>query len=297
MPNEAIRPTGLLRGRYILGLGPLDWGVSIGFIIFHLMVIPAMFYVTWGAVVAAVILWVIGGLGVTMGYHRLLTHKSFQTYKLVRWAITITGVLAFQGSPIKWVIRHLMHHRRPDTNEDPHSPIHGLPWAHILGFCFKEPEDRDTFGYASGLKKERFMVFFEKFFWLPQAVMTGILGYWGYTVGGTYGALAWIFWGMGVRTVFTWHATWLVNSAGHTWGYRSFPTNDFSTNNWWVALLSFGEGWHNNHHAFMASARHGLLWFEFDPTWYTIYLMERFHLAWNVNLPQLPYRAPSPHVE
>ncbi len=116
----------------------------------------------------------------------------------------------------------------------------------------------------------------DTYYWVPTIVLGAIL----YAIGG----MPWFIWGVCVRTVFAYHATWLVNSAGHTWGYRTFETHEFSTNNWWVAVLSFGEGWHNNHHAFARSARHGLRWWEIDVTWYTIRLMEKLHLAWNVHV-------------
>jgi stearoyl-CoA desaturase (delta-9 desaturase) len=119
---------------------------------------------------------------------------------------------------------------------------------------------------AGDLKKDRGMVWLEKYFWLPQLALAGILY--------LFGGWAWVVWGVAVRTVFTYHVTWLVNSASHVWGYRNFATRDDSRNNWWVALISFGEGWHNNHHAHQRSARHGMKWYEFDPTWLTLKVLE-----------------------
>jgi stearoyl-CoA desaturase (delta-9 desaturase) len=148
-----------------------------------------------------------------------------------------------------------------------------------------DPLGRDLTVAAGDLKKERGMVWLDRYFCAPQVLLAGVL----YLLGGW----SWVVWGIGVRTVFSYHATWLVNSASHTWGYRTFATSDHSRNNWWVSLISFGEGWHNNHHAHQRSARHGLKWHEFDLTWVTLCVLQRLGIvrqAYAVQAPTVPRR-------
>lgn len=255
----------------------INWTSFLAIAALHAGVLLAPFYFTWSALgVAAFLWWVSGGIGVCLGFHRLLTHRSFQTYKPLEYIITTCGALSLQGSPIFWVGTHRMHHRDSDTDGDPHSPKHGFDWSHMLWCVTGDPLGRDPRELARDMERDPVHRWLDRYYWVPQLVLGVVL----YAVGG----MPWLIWGVCVRTVFSYHSTWFVNSAGHTWGYRNFDTNEFSTNNWWVAILAFGEGWHNNHHAFARSARHGLRWFEFDLTWYTIWLMEKLHLAWNVHV-------------
>jgi stearoyl-CoA desaturase (delta-9 desaturase) len=204
-------------------------------------------------------LYVITGIGVTMGYHRLLTHRSFQTPRAIEYLLTALGALANQGGPLKWVAAHRLHHQHSDQEGDPHSPRHGLWWAHMLWWMPRVPQldDPDLYGrYVADLANDPAQRLFQRFYVLLPLALAGLLFGLGQWAGGL--GLSWVIWGMCVRTAFVHHATWLVNSATHIWGYRSYATRDRSTNLWWVALLTFGEGWHNNHHAFPRSARHGL---------------------------------------
>jgi len=243
--------------------------------------LAAPFTFSWSAFAVFLgLYWAVCGFGISMGYHRLLTHRGFETSRAVRFILAAFGTMNFQGGPIHWVGIHRIHHRDSDTDDDPHSPRHGFLWAHILWCLAKDPLGRNLSDAAGDLKKEPEMVWLERWFWVPQAVLAVILfllGGWG-----------WFVWGIAVRTVFTYHTTWLVNSASHVWGYKNFETKDDSRNNWWVALISFGEGWHNNHHAHQRSARHGLKWFEFDPTWLTLRVLEKMRIVRNV------YAAPPP---
>ncbi len=253
-----------------------------------LALVPAFFH--WSVLVLLpVMFWVVGGLGVCLGYHRLLTHGSFKTAPPVRYLLTMFGSLSFQGSPMQWVGTHRIHHSESDGPHDPHSPQHGFTWAHILWCFYKHPDGMDPMDYTRDMQRERTMVLLERFFYVPQIILAGVLfalGWW--IVGSWQIGIGWVVWGIGVRTIVLYHATWFVNSAAHTWGYRNFETSDGSRNNWWVALLSFGEGWHNNHHAQQRSAAHGMRWWEIDPTWWTILLMEKVGLARQVVRPKLP---------
>lgn len=248
------------------------WGNAVAILGLHVGALLAPFFFSWSAVGVAVLLWwVSGGLGVCLGYHRLLTHRSFETPRLVEYALTAFGNLTWQGSPIRWVGTHRMHHRDSDTETDPHSPRHGFSWAHMLWCLIEDPLGRDPKALAQDMQRDPVHRFLDRYFWLPQVVLAVVL----YLAGGW----PWVIWGVCVRTVFTYHATWFVNSAAHTWGYRNFDTLENSHNTWWVALLSFGEGWHNNHHAYARSARHGMRWWEIDLTYWTIRAMEKLRLA------------------
>jgi len=221
-----------------------------------------------------------------MGYHRLLTHRSFQTQKGVEYALTTLGLLANQGGPLKWVAVHRIHHQHSDSDGDPHSPRHGWWWAHLLWWMPMIPHlDQASHyeRYVPDLRQDRMHRLFQRWHVLLPIFLAGAL----FGIGEAFGGLgvSWLIWGMFVRTSFVHHATWLVNSATHVWGYRTYATRDDSTNLWWVALLTFGEGWHNNHHAFPRSARHGLRWWEFDLTYWLIRLMSWVGLARQIHVP------------
>ncbi|MEX1016702.1 MAG: fatty acid desaturase [Phycisphaeraceae bacterium] len=269
----------------------IDWPIAIGLGVLHVGAVAALFYFSWSAlVVAAVLYWVTGGLGVTLCYHRLLTHRSFKTPKWFEYLLTCFGCLAWQGGPVTWVGTHRLHHKHSDTDDDPHTPRHGFNWAHMFWTMLKEPEGQPAADAAKDLLRDPGHRFLNRFFWLPPIVL-GLLLFAGGSLAAHYmglntSGLSWLLWGLGARTVVVYHATWFVNSATHTWGYRSHETDDDSTNLWWVALLSFGEGWHNNHHAQQRSAAHGMKWYEFDITYLTIRLLAKVGLASDIIKPK-----------
>lgn|SRR5690348_14008452 len=248
----------------------INWVTASFMALFHLGALAAPFFFTWNALFVAMFLWwVSGSLGIGMGYHRLLTHRGYKTPKLVEYALTVCGTLALEGGPIFWVATHRIHHRYSDQEGDPHSPIEGKWWAHMGWILVGKSMHYDTTTlarYVPDLAKDKFHVWITKFNYVPLIVLAVVL----FAVGG----LPFVFWGIFVRTVIGLHATWLVNSATHSWGSRRFPTRDRSTNSWWVALVTWGEGWHNNHHAHPVSARHGLKWYEIDFNWYGIWVIE-----------------------
>ena len=253
----------------------LNWTTTIAMTLFHLGAIAALFVFSWRNLAVAVFLyWVATGLGISLGYHRLHTHRSYKTPRLLEYFLAICGSLTLEGGPITWVATHRIHHQKSDHDGDPHSPREGMWWAHVGWILFGESLDKLTgivSKYAPDLGRDRFYVLLNKYHWVPLTVLGVAL----YAIGGWPMFL----WGICVRVVFGLHATWLVNSATHMWGRRRFATRDDSRNNWWVALLTFGEGWHNNHHAHPTSARHGLAWYEFDPSWLTLKLLRRLGLA------------------
>lgn len=271
-------------------MSELDWPVVAGIGAMHIGCFAAPFYFSWsGFAVALFLYWLTGAIGITLCFHRLLTHRSFKTPKWFEYLLTIIACLAWQGGPVQWVGVHRLHHRHSDDELDPHSPKHGFTWAHMFWCMHKQPEGRDPAAAAKDLSRDVGMRLIDRFFWIPQVVLVGLIfvaGEWAASLGWETSGLSWLLWGVCVRTVFVYHSTWFVNSASHTWGYRNYDTKDISTNLWWVALLSFGEGWHNNHHAHQRSAAHGLRWFELDPTYWTIRLLGLLGLARDIVLPK-----------
>ena len=256
----------------------INWITASFMIASHIGTAAALFFFSWKALFLAIFLWwVAGSLGIGMGYHRLLTHRGYKTPKWVEYILTICATLALEGGPIFWVATHRIHHRFSDQEGDPHSPIDGKWWAHMGWILTGKSMHHDTTTlakYVPDLAKDKFHVWITKYHYVPLIVLGLVL----LAVGG----VPYVLWGIFLRTVFLLHCTWLVNSATHSWGSRRFLTRDLSTNSWWVALLTFGEGWHNNHHAHPVSVRHGLVWYEVDLNWYGIWLLKKFGLAKNI---------------
>ena len=255
-------------------------------VVLHIGAIAALFMFTWQRFAAAVALYYVAtGLGISMGYHRLHTHRSYKVPTWLEYFFAICGTLTLEGGPIFWVAIHRVHHQNSDQPGDPHSPRDGAFWSHMGWILFGQTNHNNTklmAKYTPDLAKHRFYVWLNNYHWVPVIVLTGIL----YAIGG------WplVLWANFVRIVFGLHATWLVNSATHMFGKRRFATRDDSRNTWWVALISFGEGWHNNHHAHPTSARHGLAWYEFDPSWLLIKVLKRFGLAKAVHVASVDSR-------
>lgn len=265
----------------------LDWPIIIALSTIHLLCLAAPFTFTWSGLALAVFFaWFCAGLGITLCYHRLLTHRSFTTPKWFEYVLTIIGTLNWQGGPAHWVGTHRLHHAESDQPADPHSPRHGGFWAHVLWTCYKDSPSFKPYDAAKDLMRDPVQAAINRWFFVPQFVLAIALYAIGWAIGGHELAISWFIWVSCVRTVFVWHGTWLVNSASHLWGYRNFETTDDSRNNWWVAFLSFGEGWHNNHHAYQRSAAHGLRWWELDVTWLTIRALAVVGLAKNIVVPE-----------
>jgi stearoyl-CoA desaturase (delta-9 desaturase) len=238
------------------------------------------------------VMYVASALGNSVGFHRLLTHRSFETYRPVKYAFAVLGSLAVQGPVIKWVASHRKHHAHADDEGDPHSPhgfgtgfgasLRGLWHAHV-GWLLTKGHQADPRRYARDLIEDRGMVALSRAF--PGIVLAGLLvpAALGYALTGTVrGAIAAFVVGGLVRVFLYHHVTFSVNSLCHFFGTRRFNTDDKSTNVFWLALPSMGEAWHNNHHAFPRSAVHGRRWWEVDPAALTIRAMSRLGLAWNV---------------
>ncbi len=264
-----------------------DWPTIVFLAAVHLGALAAFLPGTfsWPAVGVAVFLhWLTGGLGITLGYHRLITHRSFQTPKWLEYVLLFCGTLACHR-PLNWVAIHRMHHEHADMPEDPHDINRGFWWAHVGWVLHRLPCERHIPRYTKDIARDPVYRFFDRSMVLWQVALAGLL----------FGLGGWPFvvWGVFVRLVVVYNSTWLVNSATHCWGYSPHPTGDRSTNCWWVAVLAYGEGWHNNHHAFPGSARQGLRWWELDMTWWMVRGLQALGLAWRVKLPSLEGQAGS----
>ena len=290
-PPAAADPADASPARIRRGLswGSIDWTVVIGIGTLHLVALAAPFTFTWsGLVVFALMCWITGGLGITLCYHRLLTHRSFKTPKWFEYFLTSLACMAWQGGPAQWVGVHRIHHAHSDEDEDPHTPNHGFTWAHMLWCMSRNGENgQPAEAAAKDLLRDPVHRWLNNYFIVPQFGLAALLILGGYLWGGWFTAASWAVWGVALRTVFVYHGTWFVNSASHTWGYQNFRTGDRSTNLWWVAVVSFGEGWHNNHHAQQRSAAHGMKWWEFDLTWWTIRALSVVGLARDIVKPDV----------
>lgn len=240
-------------------------------------------YVFWTDIALLVTLYILIGFGVTIGYHRMLTHGGFQCSPWLKGLILILGSMAFEGKPSDWTARHTEHHAHSDEEEDPHSPLHGFWHAH-LGWIYDMRRPPNVPKYAPHLLNDPVVLFVDRYVaeWMVLSLLIPFL------LGGWTGFL----WGGAVRVFLLTHATWSVNSICHTFGKRTFATTDESRNHWVVGLLGLGEGWHNNHHAFPQNAFHGLRWWQFDLSGLMIRFLERVGLVWDVQrVPEETVRA------
>ena len=258
---------------------PYDWGHIVYIASIHLgallAFLPSNF--NWKAVSVALILYFItGALGITLGFHRLISHRSFQTSKWLEYLLVFLGTLAAQGEVFNWVGLHRIHHKYSDTESDPQNSNRGIWWSHIGWMLHEIPAHKDIPRYTQDISENYFYQFCHSFMIPIQIVLALIL----YLLGGW----PFVIWGIFVRLIMMFHVTWFVNSAAHKFGYKRHESNDNSHNCWWVAILTFGEGWHNNHHVYPNSARHGLVWWEIDITWIIIQFLQFVGLARNVKL-------------
>jgi stearoyl-CoA desaturase (delta-9 desaturase) len=285
LDNELIANSGELWERGI------DWPVVGWIAMVHVLALVAPFFSSWqGLVACAMLIFATGSAGVCMGYHRCLTHGSFKTYRPVRWLLAFLGGLSGEGSALTWVANHRKHHFFSDKEGDPHSPRDGRLWSHMLWFMpnFGRRWHKELVAkYAPDILKDKVMVVMHYLF-LPSHLITGVVlflvGFFGTGIGlgGWWWGVSLVLWGLGVRMVYVMHVTWMINSVTHMWGYRNYETTDDSRNLWWVGLLAFGEGWHNNHHAYQRVASQGHRWWEIDTTYWMILFLERIGLAWDV---------------
>ena len=292
--TAAERQRELLDGfhRKHLNVRNLDWPVLLWMVGIHVGAVAALFFFTWQAVVAAVVMhWLTCSIGICLGYHRYLSHRSFKLIAPAEYFVTLCGVLSGEGSPLNWAANHRVHHQRSDQEGDPHSPTDGNWWSHMMWvFVKRSPAVRACLyeRYVPDLAYKPMMQFYERTYgyWVVGAA-AAVFGV-GTAIGGLYFGLSLFLWAVCFRMAIAYHSTWFVNSATHIWGYRNYETKDLSRNLWWVAVLSYGEGWHNNHHAHPRVAQAGHRWWELDMTNWVIRALKFTGIAREVNdtLPQ-----------
>ena len=278
----------------------IDWaavGVVAGIHVLALSALSPWLFSWTGVAVAVAGCYVFGTLGINMGYHRLLSHRSFKCPLWVEHTLAILGVCCLEKTPGQFVATHRAHHQFSDDEGDPHSPIVTLFWGH-MGWIFRENPDFYNTGnyerYARDIFKDPFYLKLERnLLWLQVYFLHAFLFY---LVGSLFGwlmpggsfmtgvqfGLSVMVWGVFLRTVLVWHITWSVNSIGHVWGYRNYDTKENSRNSLLIGLISNGDGWHNNHHADQRAAAHGHKWWEIDITYLTLVVMRTFGLAWDL---------------
>ncbi len=267
-----------------------NWNTVFFVTAFHLAALPVFFTFSWQNFVAAFVLWWIGSSwGIGIGYHRLLTHRGFTTSKWMTRFLATCGTFALQSGPISWVTTHRLHHAFTETEKDPHSPRKGTWWAHI-GWIFSgvaqiQPESVRQ-RYSPDLLRDPYLVWIDKYYYVPMIVVGIPLFF--------IGGWQMLVWAVFARVVMSWHFTWMVNSVTHIWGSRRFETRDDSRNNGLIAAVTFGEGWHNNHHAYPRSAKHGLTLREIDINWIQLCALKKLGLIDNVYAYDLKTESESP---
>lgn len=260
----------------------LDWVAVIFFSSIHLLAMLAPWFFSWSALGLTLLLhWLFGSIGICLGYHRLLSHRSFQVPRWLEYVIALIGASALQGGPIFWVAGHRLHHAyTEDEEKDPYSASKGFWWSHMLWIFYPHAEFFDYEQYkrfAPDLVRDPFYRWLNRYFFLlqlPLALLLYGLGGWSFVIYGVF-----------LRAVLLWHTTWMINSVTHMWGYRTFKVEDNSRNLWWAAIFTYGEGWHNNHHAYPSVAKAGWRWWELDVTWWAIWLLKQTGLARKVVMP------------
>ena len=262
----------------------INWPTAVVLFFLHIGAVAALFMFSWKAFLVALALhWVAVGWGISLGYHRLHTHQSYQCPLWLQYFFAVCGTLTLEGGPMFWVGTHRIHHAKSDQPGDPHSPrLGGAFWSHIGWILFGETNHNDSkfmAKFAPDLAKHKFYWWLNTYHWIPVTI-TGLALL-------AFGGLPMFLWAFCFRIVYGLHVTWLINSATHIFGRRRFATTDDSRNSFILAVLTFGEGWHNNHHAHQTSARHGLAWYEFDISWITLKLMKATGLAWGIRTAKL----------
>lgn len=261
----------------------------LAFVLIHICAAAGPFVFSQTGLIACFVMTVaIGQLGVIGGYHRMLTHGGFVPSTPLRYVLAFLGTLGLQRGPISWAAIHRFHHLVSDRDVDPHSPRVSVLWAHLLWPFFEHQEFERynaTRRLTSDLEKDSGLRFLERFHYSIGFAFAGAMFGAGVVLGGLALGLSLLVWGYFIPVVYAWQMMLLGASANHVCGYRNYATPDNSRNTWWIAFFSFGDGWHNNHHAYPRSAAHGHRWFEVDVTYWTILAMERFGLVHGVVRP------------
>jgi len=281
-PAAATSQPTMTRDEILSWFGPsrmqwknVSWVVLSWMLAMHIGALAAPFFFTWQALAVTLVLhWFTCSIGICLTYHRCLSHRSLKLRAPARFVGLLAAAICGEGSPLRWSMVHRIHHGHSDEPGDPHSPLEGPWWSHLLWLFIEQPLEVNQAAnqqYVPDLMKDKLVMFFERT-WALWMVGCGAVLF-------AIGSWPLLLWGLCVRMVLAYHSTWFVNSATHLWGYRNYQTTDESRNLWWVAILSYGEGWHNNHHAHPRTARAGHRWWEFDPTFWAIRTLQAVGLA------------------
>jgi len=244
----------------------------------HIICLAALFTgVTWSAVAVCAALFWLRMFGVTAGYHRYFAHRSYKTSRPFQFVLAVCGTLAVQKGVLWWAANHRVHHKESDQEGDIHSPVQrGFWWSHV-GWILAPDYERTDLSRIADMAKYPELRWLNEHYLVPPVTLAVLL----YLVGGA----TWLVWGFFISTTLLWHATFTINSLAHVWGKRRYETGDASRNNVWLALLTMGEGWHNNHHRYMNSARQGFFWWEVDASYYVLAALARIGLVWDLHQP------------
>jgi len=268
--TEQSKPQGFLQSR-----NWIQWISMIGLIAIHVATVIAIARgTTWKLVIMALVTYWVRMFAITGGYHRYFSHRTYKTSRAFQFVLALLGVMSTQKGPLWWGSTHRHHHKHSDDEFDPHSPLRkGFATSHMLWWMSREWENTDEKAIADFAKYPE-LRFLDKFHLVGPALLIAICG----LVGGADGIL----WGYVVSTCAVMHCTFTINSLAHVFGTRRFATTDTSRNNWWLALITMGEGWHNNHHHYMSSARQGFYWWEVDATYYVLVALSKIGLIWDL---------------
>ena len=303
-----LSPAEVARGHSLANLPeavkPLkvNWVYSITIGTIHVLALLALFpyFFSWVGFWVMLLGIHIFGQGITIGYHRLLTHRSFKTPKWLERYFAVLGICCFEDTPVRWVVTHRIHHVHSDETPDPHSPIVSFMWSHLGWLSVRNRVTHSVASmerFAKDLLRDPFYMHLERnpysqlfiaLAQIPLFFLAGFIPMWlseGWAAGLQLG-LSLVVWGVYVRVVAVWHITWSVNSLSHMFGYQNYDTGERSRNNWFVALLTVGEGWHNNHHEDPSSASVQHRWWELDVSYYEIKMLEKLGLAWDIIVPR-----------
>lgn len=269
----------------------LDTSVCIQFLLMHL----ACFLAIWTGVSAVAVgvciaLYIVRMFAITAGFHRLFAHRTYSTGRVFRFLMAFTGTAAYQKGPLWWSAHHRRHHLLADTEEDLHSPLSHTLWRSHVGWFLSRESQTTEWKLITNLSKYPDLRFLDRYYSLPPAVLALTMfllgaGLQQYAPG--LGTSGWqmLVWGFFISTVVLYHGTFTVNSLAHIFGKRRFATEDNSRNNWFVALITLGEGWHNNHHHYQSSERQGFYWWEIDVSHYTLRVLSWFGIVWDLRKP------------
>ena len=251
-----------------------DLQTAIPFVACHLAVFGAIWTgITWQAAVVAFVLWRVRVFAVTAGYHRYFSHRTFKTSRVFQFILAFVAQTTAQKGVIWWAGHHRHHHKHSDEKIDIHSPVQDGFWHSHVGWIFA-PENDDPRMQPTDLLKYPELRFLDRYYLLPPVMLAlAVLAIWGWS-----GFIVGFFW----STVVTWHSTFTINSLCHVWGKRVFNTKDDSRNNFFLAVLTAGEGWHNNHHHYQSSTRNGFIWWQWDPTYYALVVLSWFGIVWDL---------------